>query len=181
MTDANDSDYEHELTAKLTELTKSLESITEKLAPLEAVRADLNTQKTTLRAQYEEQMAALTIKDKALEDAMWEAKKQVRALQRDVESTQRQYEQARKVREQSEKFEKLSSRWDALTMGAPWREWAKDHQLDAARRMAWQTKMILADGMGLGKTLSAIAALDMIKGATAEATPENPVVLDVEV
>jgi SNF2 family DNA or RNA helicase len=60
----------------------------------------------------------------------------------------------------------LEDRWKTMLIGAPWREWARDHQLDAAKQFAVQKRMILADAMGLGKTLSAIMSLEFIKAAT---------------
>lgn len=60
-------------------------------------------------------------------------------------------------------LEMLREQFDIVTAGAPWREWAKQHQLDGARSMAMSRRTILADKMGLGKTLTAIAACDMLQ------------------
>jgi hypothetical protein len=62
-----------------------------------------------------------------------------------------------------------------MTMGAPWREWAKDHQIGGAKKITYEGRMILGDTMGLGKTLTSLIAIDMIEAATKDASPENPV------
>ena len=68
----------------------------------------------------------------------------------------------------------LEERWKSTMIAAPWREWAKDHQLKGARQWAEYKRMICADEMGLGKTLLAIIGTDLIKAATSTASPTNP-------
>jgi SNF2 family DNA or RNA helicase len=53
--------------------------------------------------------------------------------------------------------------FDTITAGLPWREQAFNYQLDAARIMATNKRTINADKMGLGKTLEAIMACDMLE------------------
>jgi SNF2 family DNA or RNA helicase len=68
----------------------------------------------------------------------------------------------------------LRERFDKLTAGAYWREFAKEHQLEAGRYIAENRNVILADPMGLGKTLSAIITVEMVQQVTKTATPEFP-------
>lgn len=60
----------------------------------------------------------------------------------------------------------LNEKWDRLTANASWREWAKDHQLSAGHFITENRNVILADVMGLGKTLSSIITADMAQAAT---------------
>lgn len=173
-------DDDNNLESKLESLMAQLTDITSKLEPLEHAKAQLQVERDKYRTEYEAKMAEYAKQDRELHDAMWEARVAVRKIKSEVDSTTRQIEQVAKVKEAQEKFEALSGRWDVLTIGAPWREWAKDHQLEAGKRMAYQQKFILADGMGLGKTLSSIIAIDLIEQATKDATPTNPVIFDVE-
>jgi len=58
-------------------------------------------------------------------------------------------------------FQKNLLRFDELTAGLKWREFAFEHQLDGGKIMANNHRTILADKMGLGKTLTSIIACDM--------------------
>lgn len=107
--------------------------------------------------------------------AEYDAAAAARKLQMELDSLQRQIDQMRRAQLKASEFLTLEARWDQMTMGAPWREWAKDHQLTGARKMCYEGDMILADTMGLGKTLTSLIAIDMIEAATKGASPENPV------
>lgn len=175
-----DDANEDTLLQQMRSLEQMLEAITPKLTELEAAKREINAEKLEIQKEFEARMSGLVAKDTELRDLLWEAQREVRRVKQEYESAERKYHQAQQVKAQMKAFEDIAERWDQLTAGAPWREWAKDHQIEAAKRMSFQHKMILADGMGLGKTLSAIAAVDIIKAATAEATPDNPVIFDVE-
>jgi len=95
--------------------------------------------------------------------------------QRNLESIQRQVEQAKRAAASAAEWATLEKRWDLLTMGAPWREWAKDHQIEGAKKMTYEGRMILGDTMGLGKTLTSLIFIDMVEAATKDASPDNPV------
>lgn len=171
---------ENEFLAKLTALQESMKEISTKIDPLVKARDEISAEKAQIESEYRARMASLNQKDEELRTLIWETKRNMRTLESEVASTERQYQQYKRLAKQQEAFAKISERWDKLTAGAPWREWAKEHQLEAGRKMSWQTKMILADGMGLGKTLSAIIALDFVKAATENATPDNPIVFDIQ-
>lgn len=108
-------------------------------------------------------------------EELYDVRKLLAASERNIESLKRQIEQMERANLKATEWATLEKRWDLLTAGAPWREWAKDHQLDAARKITYEGSLILGDTMGLGKTLSAIIAMDMIQAATADASPDNPI------
>ena len=120
-------------------------------------------------------IAGITAAHADMADAEFDARRETRKQQDLYDSLMRQIDQRRRAELVSAEWQTLEKRWDTLTMGAPWREWAKDHQLSGARKITYEGRMILADTMGLGKTLTSLIAIDMIEAATKDASPDNPV------
>jgi SNF2 family DNA or RNA helicase len=110
-----------------------------------------------------------------LANDQWEAQRAASKAEQALNDLQRMLDQAKRATLKSQEFATLENRWDLMTMGAPWREWAKDHQIGGAKKITYEGRMILGDTMGLGKTLTSLIAIDMIEAATKEASPENPV------
>lgn len=110
-----------------------------------------------------------------LQESKFDLSRKLREAERMAESLQRQLDQARRAELAQAEWATLEKRWDQLTMGAPWREWAKDHQLEGGRKITYEGRMILGDTMGLGKTLTSLIAIDMIQAATKDASPDNPI------
>lgn len=69
---------------------------------------------------------------------------------------------------------------DIDTAGAPWREFAFDHQINGGKRLAIAKRGILADKRGLGKTLSSLIWLDMVKAQRILVLAPNDVVPQFE-
>jgi SNF2 family DNA or RNA helicase len=166
-----DLDKVAEAMARLNAMVAKFE---ETLAPLESQQSEVEADKRRLKSEYEVKMLDLNTKSRAIEELMFDTKRQLRGIKRDAESLTRQYHELNRAQSLQQEYLTLEAKWDSLTIGAPWREWAKDHQIEAARKITWSQKMILGDTMGLGKTLSAIAALDIIQAATKDARPDNP-------
>jgi SNF2 family DNA or RNA helicase len=170
-------DGDDELTAlavHMKEINDSIDKFANSLAPLMEAVQQLDHNKIQLRKEFDEKVAAINAEKVKIDEAMWEARKEQNRLKKEAESVTRQYNEARRAKLIKAQFATLEDRWDRLTAGAKWREWAKDHQIEAARKIAFTNRMILADTMGLGKTLSSIIALDLIKAATKDATPDAP-------
>lgn len=109
---------------------------------------------------------------------LWDDEQALKDLNRELESLERKWDLAQRKIKDAERYLSMQERLDKMTVGAPWREWAKDHQIDGARRIAHRGKLLLGDTMGLGKTLTAIAAMDMIRAMTAEVDAEHPLVIE---
>ena len=77
-----------------------------------------------------------------------------------------------------EKFKKLQEN-SLLLPEFPWSELILNHQNEGSDFITFRKRMILADVMGLGKTLTAIAALDKIAKVTEDATVDNLFLTDV--
>lgn len=69
---------------------------------------------------------------------------------------------------------------DIDTAGAPWREFAFDHQISGGKRLAVAQRGILADKRGLGKTLTSLIYLDMVKAQRIIVLAPNDVVPQFE-
>lgn len=136
--------------------------------------------------EYRESCRALKARDEQginersaeLRTAIWDDDRLLRDLRREFESLERKWDLAQRKIKDAERYLSAQERLDRLTIGAPWREWAKDHQMDGARRIAHRGKLLLGDTMGLGKTLTSIAAIDMIRAMTSEASEDNPYVIE---
>jgi SNF2 family DNA or RNA helicase len=170
-----------ELEASLHEVNQTVTTQQETVAPLNAKEAALHAKKEEERRIFEEKVREINAEMIKIAEERFEQQRILREAQRKQESIQRQIEQEKRrleaearAAELIKQQEALQEKWDKETLGAPWREWAKDHQITGARKIAQAGGIICADGMGLGKTLTSIAALDMIRTATNSARPDNP-------
>jgi len=120
--------------------------------------------------------ASLRIKE--IDEVLWDDRTALRNLESELASLQRRCDQALRLKKDAENYASLEERLNNAAMGAPWREWAKDHQLVGGKRIAFRGRMILADTMGLGKTLTSIVACDPIRAMTSTADADHPVVIE---
>lgn len=130
------------------------------------------------RQQHRDRVAGINARVQEIRTALWDDQIADRKLQEEMNSLERQWDQALRRQKDAANYASVEERLNRLTMGAPWREWAKDHQIEGARKLSYRGRMILADTMGLGKTLTSIIALDMIRAMTSEADAEHPVVIE---
>ena len=148
-----------EFADKIYELQKMIQTLNEE--------RDANT--TDLEKKYNE-----------LYESVWDAQREQNKAQRELDALQLRLDQAKRVELKKNEFLMLEDRWDKMTMGAPWREWAKDHQISGAKKITYEGRLILGDTMGLGKTLTSLIAIDMIEAATKNASEDNPIQFGAE-
>lgn len=165
----------------LKQLKEQMDTFQESIAPMEAQASALKAKEGQLYQEYIAQVAVLRQDREKIDQSMFEARTkmnqasaQINQISHKIEEERKRRELEAKREEQQLEFAALEKRWDQLTIGAPWREFAFDHQIKAAHYLTSNRKVILADPMGLGKTLSAIASCDMIEAATKEASEEFP-------
>jgi SNF2 family DNA or RNA helicase len=149
---------------------------------------EITKEEQKVRDAYYAAIAEIRIKKQEADQRAYEAQRKAneiaarkRALEMELEAEKRRLEEERKAAEKAARQAEweaankaLNERWDALTIGAPWREWAKDHQITGAHKLVEDRAVILADSMGLGKTLTSIITTDMVAAATKDASPETP-------
>ena len=164
---------EEEALKTLTELREFMNSFKQDMEELTSHEKDVKAEKQELEKEYRDKAFALNEREKAFREKLFEARNEFRKVSKQVESVERRYYDIQLAERLESELLVLEDRWDAMTIGAPWREWAKDHQLTGAKRVAFAQKMIVGDTMGLGKTLTSIIALDLIKASTADAREDN--------
>ena len=126
------------------------------------------------QAEFERKKTEFRKQMQAKRDKVWALKHKNNELLRKLQVAKEKAEMAELEAKRNAKIGELHRRWDKATLRAPWREWAKDHQIQAGHFITENRRVILADPMGLGKTLSSIIACDMLEGATREASKEFP-------
>jgi SNF2 family DNA or RNA helicase len=182
----------NDLQAQVEQLNQALADAKKELEPLNSEEALINAEYHQIQDLYAEAMKKINAKREefghkkskvahAIQDAQWQVTNTQTKLQQAI-AAQEAAEAAKKAAELAEKQEAeraaaneaLTARWDKLTIKAYWREFAKDHQIDAGHKIVQDRNVILADPMGLGKTLSVIATCDMAYAATTETDAEHP-------
>lgn len=128
-----------ELSAKEAQERKEEQEILAKLNEVRRRRQAIQEQKDLLRKQANADKAALAQAKRKLETFASEA-----AIKK-------------RLAEEAEEFDKI-------TAGLRWREFAYDHQIHGAKRLASARRGILGDKRGLGKSLTSLIWSDMIKG-----------------
>jgi superfamily II DNA or RNA helicase len=178
------SDIE-DLKAQAQELIATLNEAKEALAPINDAEVQLNAEKHMLDEQYKASLAQLNERKQAIAKKKWDAQQAASNVNSQISQIQQkivtlQQEEAKKQAEleaetkKKQAEEALSAEFEKATFTAPWREWAKQHQLDAGHKITRDRYVVLADPMGLGKTLSSIVTADMTQRITKEASEALP-------
>lgn len=141
-----------ELKAQMHSLKPIIESAAEKKGEIDA---QMEVHKKALNELAEQKHA--------IDAAVWESRTKLRQVEREINSTNNRLTQAIENKKQREELDKLSEELDRITAGLPWREWAFPHQITGAKALAVQKRAILADTMGLGKSLTSIIYMDMVQ------------------
>lgn len=145
------------LAKQVVELKNLLQELKDVAAPLEAEKSKFKEEAKI----YDDLARAARDKANAVEIKMFDLRKSIRQAEKDAQQAVRKLEQQQKVELAEREFLKIAADYDEIVANAPWFSDAMPHQFDAAKRMAYEGTCILADTMGLGKTLTVIAALDM--------------------
>lgn len=155
------------------------------MAPLDDAEKNVLMEEQALRETFTQQMNAIAQRkreishDKYQKQQMLIAEQQkLKTLQYEIETKKREEEEAKRaaitLAEEKAKHAALVEKWEKLTLAAPWREMAKEHQITGAHKIVEDRYVILADQMGLGKTLTSIIVADMAFAATKLASKSFP-------
>lgn len=185
-------DEPNDVNTQLEELQKALEEANT-IAGKHQIEVERARQEESAAYQeYINQLEVIRDKKMAEDRELNEAQRKADAIRRQMEAIKAEEERKRleaeaEARRAAEEAERqriaemremeallLRERLDKLTIGAYWREFAKEHQLEAGRFIAENRNVILADPMGLGKTLSAIVTVEMAQQITKDVSPEHP-------
>jgi SNF2 family DNA or RNA helicase len=175
-----------EILAEINRRQAELDKIQSEIAPLETAKQQANAEEQAAREAYQAAVAAAREKKRLIDEQEYQIVKQRNDIEREQRKLRIQLEEAEKAKKEKEKadalkaeYSALGERWDLMTAGAPWREWAKDHQIQGAHKLVMDRNVILADTMGLGKTLTSIVTTDIAEAATKNASPDEPFLGDV--
>lgn len=143
--------------------TKNLDQLNSENQKYEDELKSLNAELNRIRAEYALKLAEVEDRKKEIETERYDLRRQIREAQREVERLRRLLDIA--IAEEMRKHEFISAglRFDEITAGLPWREFALQHQIDGAKVLANTRRGILGDGMGLGKSLTALILCDMLE------------------
>lgn len=155
--------------ASIANMLASLKTQMENLRPLIDSAAE---KKKDIEAQIKVHQSAINeLKQAAatIDSETWDARKKLREIERDINSANTRLTQAIENQHLREEYQSLAEEFERLTAGAPWREFAFDHQIQGAKKLAAATHheknrgAILADKRGLGKSLTSMIYMDMVK------------------
>lgn len=159
--------------------TKVNDLDTEVKATYESEREIRESVQKAIEAQRQKRLEAEQAKFYA-QSAINQDKQRIREIEALLQAKEAEEAKAAKAAELKAERAALGEHWNALTAGAYWREFAKEHQIVGGQYLTEHRKVILADVMGLGKTLTSIATVDMVEAATKNASPEMPFLGEVE-
>jgi SNF2 family DNA or RNA helicase len=170
-----------DLAKQIEEMKALVASLNENIAPAKEKAAECTAEEQAAYAEYQQKVVAIRARKEQFNNLVFEAQSKANKIQRELEVAARNLEAAKKqeekearAAERAKELAELSAKWETLTMGAPWREWAKNHQVEGGETLVRNRATIVADPMGLGKTLTSIIMCDMAEAATREASEEFP-------
>lgn len=126
-------------------------------------KKELQAAKEQLQREYGAKLAEIMDALNPIDTQLFDLTRERRRIERDMQGAEQRLRDALAFMKQQEQYKDNIVEFDKRSAGAFWREHAKDYQIDGARAIANANGCaILADKMGLGKTLTSQAALDMM-------------------
>jgi SNF2 family DNA or RNA helicase len=144
------------ISVDITHMTEDMQEGNDKIAAL-------NTQIAELRKRMQEELEVLATNRREVETELFDERRALRARESEADLKRRELAQAEAKAAAKKRLLKNASMFDELTINAPWREWALDHQIKGAKILANSGRALLADKMGLGKTLTSLITADMLQ------------------
>jgi SNF2 family DNA or RNA helicase len=116
-----------------------------------------------VKTEYANAMQALDIDKQRFANERFELQRAKRIAEQAIQAAELKLREALNSVKMQAEFKANSLRFDEITASLSWREKILPHQVEGAKLMAVSQNCILADVMGLGKTLTSIATCDMSK------------------
>lgn len=149
----------------LEETQKRLEETRRLVAELSAKMNEVQSHKESVQHEILEERKRLNkLESKRLEfdNAAAEIRRELRSLSESVILHEKELSKAQEAERVRKEFNKLTSEFDELIATLPWGTRALPHQIEGAKKLAIAHRAILGDKRGLGKTLTSIAATDLL-------------------
>ena len=139
-------------------------SIEQRISDLNKREAEIKDQIEALKQKYAAQLAELNDGLKPLQTERFDLNRERRQAELALANAEQKLRDALAFLKQQAKYQHDLEKYNRLTMAAPWREWAKEYQIEGGRMIASAGgRAILGDKMGLGKTLTSQIATDMME------------------
>lgn len=140
-----------------------LDVITGALSTYDNREKELKAAIDLIRAEMQAKIDAMREEMHQIQVESYDLRKAYREATRNVEQLQRLFRQALDNELASERFVSEAIRFDELTNDLYWRKFAFEHQVEGAKYLAANNRVILGDKMGLGKSLTSLIACDMLQ------------------
>lgn len=114
------------------------------------------------RREFELKMAQIQEDSREVEDMIFMTRRNVREWERLAAEAEKFLREELLKLQKKQEFLDNAVKFDQITVGLKWREWALEHQITGAKFLATAERGILADKMGLGKTLTSLITADML-------------------
>jgi SNF2 family DNA or RNA helicase len=178
--DPSDSEEIKLLADTLRTMRAEMAKITEELAPIKEEIEKIDEVKAEAKAEYYAKVAKIVERESELKAVRNSTNNTIRQMTNKLDSVERQLHQQMRLEKLAAENAIINKQLDDAMALAKWFSAILKHQFEAAKKITFNRKMILADAPGLGKTLTALATADLIKEATANASPTNPYGYDVD-
>ena len=146
----------------LAEAEARVEEIKAKLAPIEGQKKQLTDEINRIQEEMQAKINALSEQRAQLDIDAYDLRRQLREANQAVINAMRALERALEAIRLQKEYKDASAKFDNLIVNMPWREKAFPHQIEGAKQLALAGRAILADKMGLGKSLTSLATADML-------------------
>jgi len=145
------------------EAAKAEAAIREQLHSYDERKAEINAAMDAIRAEMQAKLDALRAEITVIDEETYDLRRSLREATRRTEQMLRLFRQAIENEMALKAFKDNALKFDDITAGLHWREFAFDHQIDGGKYIAANKRVILGDKMGLGKSLTALIACDMMQ------------------
>lgn len=146
-------------------IAKQLQEMKDLLAAMQEALAPIDEAKNSAKAQgkaLEEQARKHYEQARAYDVMAYDMRKKLRAAERVAESGERKLQQSLALQAAAQEFARMETTYSEILAGQAYFAAMKEHQRTGAMQMAYNQQVILADTMGLGKTLTAQIACDLV-------------------
>lgn len=132
-----------------------------------------------IQRQVRDKLKTLADEKNKIISTNYQKRKELNGLKKRLETIKREKEAEEAAKKLTERYKEQEARLDEIAKNYAWSKRILKHQLEGANFVTHGKRLILADVMGLGKTLTYISSLDLIQAATEFASPQEPYVTSV--
>ena len=144
-------------------MSDEMKALAQQLADLRSLVAEFQTQQEKVNSDikvHESAISALKHQHQDIATKIFDARKILRSTEVSLDNAVKIEEQRTENERARQAFQDMSDELDAIAADAVWVGKAFEHQVIGAKRLSIGARVLLADKMGLGKTLTLFMACD---------------------